>query len=127
MKKAFTFAVLLFSTLALAATVFAARPQIIPSGSGELAIPSATVTSGTQDAFIAGQLLPTITRTVIALAGACSVLFIIIGGITILTAYGKTDKIESAKKTIIYAIIGLLVSILSYAIVSIISSIQLPS
>lgn len=54
-----------------------------------------------------------------------AVLFIIIGGIQILTAYGSDEKISSAKKTITYAIVGLLIAILSYAIVTIISSIQI--
>ena len=106
---------------------FAQRPPpIIPAGNS-LVIPSAsTLASSEKSTFIADTLLPTITRTVITLSASLSVLFMIIGGITILTAYGKTEKIESAKKTIIWAIIGLLISILSYAIVSIISGIELP-
>ncbi len=66
-----------------------------------------------------------VTQSVIALTGALAVLFIIVGAIQILTAYGKTDKIEAAKKTITWAIVGLLIAILSYAIVSVISAIQL--
>ena len=69
--------------------------------------------------------MPNITKTIIAAAGACAVLFIIIGGIQMLTAYGSDEKIGKAKKTITWAIIGLLIAILSYAIVSIISAIKL--
>jgi uncharacterized membrane protein len=112
-------------TLGNISLVLAQAPPIIPSGNS-LVIPSATLVSSEKNTFVADKLLPTITRTVITLSASLSVLFIIIGGITILTAYGKTEKIESAKKTITWAIIGLLISILSYAIVSIISGIELP-
>jgi len=52
-------------------------------------------------------------------------LFIIIGGIQILTAYGNDEKITNAKKTIQYAIVGLLIALLSYAIVSIIGGLNI--
>ena len=125
MKKSILLTITAVLIISQFSAALATRPNIIPAGSDPLVIPSANIQTGSQDAFIAGQLLPNITKTVIALSGALAVLFIIIGGITILTAYGKTEKIESAKKTIIWAIVGLLISILSYSIVSIISNIQL--
>ncbi|MFC1750864.1 hypothetical protein ACFL2V_18890, partial [Pseudomonadota bacterium] len=70
-------------------------------------------------------LLPTITQTVIAAAGGLAILFIIIGGVQLLTAYGSDEKVTNAKKTITFAIVGLLIAILSYAIVSIISAVNL--
>lgn len=78
-----------------------------------------------QEQYLGGIFLPTITRIVIASAGAMAVIMIIIGGIEMLTAYGNEEKIGNAKKTITYAIVGLVVAILSYAIVTIISSIKL--
>lgn len=75
--------------------------------------------------YLGKNFLPLLTQTIIALAGGMAFLFIIIGGIQILTAYGNDEKIGNAKKTITYAIVGLLIAILSYAIVSIISGIQI--
>ena len=49
----------------------------------------------------------------------------IVGGIQILTAYGNEEKVSAGKKTMTYAIVGLLIAILSYAIVSIISGVRL--
>lgn len=102
------------------------RPPIIPDSTQAdktLIIP--TGGSENPEQYFGGAFLPTITRTVIAAAAGLAVLFIIIGGIQILTAYGNDEKIGQAKKTITFAIVGLLIAILSYAIVTIISSIQL--
>ncbi len=104
------------------------RPPIIPDfvqseNDKKLLIPTAGDKNPNE--LITGSFIPTLTKTVISFAGALAVLFIIIGGVQILTAYGDDGKVETAKKTITYAIIGLLIAMLSYAIVSIISGIQL--
>lgn len=124
------FGTLLF--LLLIPVCFAQRTTpapIIPVDSGdqgvELYIPHTPQRAESEGQFIGEEFLPSLTQTIIALAGGFAFLFIIIGGIQILTAYGNDEKIGNAKKTITYAIVGLLISILSYAIVSIISGIRL--
>jgi hypothetical protein len=54
----------------------------------------------------------------ILLAGLLSVVFIIIGGFSFILSGGAEDKIKQAVGTIRYAIIGLIVTILSVIIVS---------
>ena len=113
-------------TITVAAGPPAKRPDIIPAGAettGELLIPKAP--TGTDEAYLRGGYLPEITTTVISAAGVAAVLFIIIGGIQILTAYGSDEKLSKGKKTITFAIVGLVIAILSYAIVSVISVISL--
>jgi hypothetical protein len=66
------------------------------------------------------DFLPKIAMTIIKFAIPLSVLFIIIGAIQILTAYGNDEKTGNAKNTIIFALIGLIVSLLSYAIVQLV-------
>ena len=100
------------------------RVPIIPSGVTEtLRLPHPT--GENEEKTLTENLLPGITATVIAAAGGLAILFIIIGGVQMLTAYGNDEKITSAKKTMTYAIVGLLFAILSYAIVSIISAIDI--
>lgn len=110
-------------TLCFAQTAITERPPIIPNTSEtELLIPHTKQNTNLSGEDVLREIyLPAITRTVIALAGATAVLFIIIGGIQILTAYGNDEKLGNAKHTITYAIVGLLIALLSYAIVSIIS------
>lgn len=50
--------------------------------------------------------------------GAISVIVIIIGGIKYVVSNGDSGAIQSAKNTIMYAVIGLIVAILSYSIIN---------
>ena len=54
-------------------------------------------------------------------AGALAVLFIVIGGIKFITSSGNPKQLESAKKTLTYAIIGLLAVLLSTVILNLIA------
>jgi len=100
-------------------------PPIIPAGTeGELVIPHSAPGSD-EGQYFGFTFLPSITQSIIGLAGGMAFLFIIIGGIQILTAYGNDEKITNAKKTIQYAIVGLLIALLSYAIVSIIGGLNI--
>jgi hypothetical protein len=54
--------------------------------------------------------------------GVISIVFIVIGGIKFATSSGDEKKVETAKKTIIYAVIGLAVAVLAYAIATIVSN-----
>jgi multisubunit Na+/H+ antiporter MnhB subunit len=50
--------------------------------------------------------------------GSIAVIMIIIGGIRYTTSNGEASQIKSAKDTIMYAVIGLVVAILAYSIVN---------
>lgn len=50
--------------------------------------------------------------------GVIAVIMIIIGGIKYTTSNGDSSAITSAKNTILYAVVGLVVAILAYAIVN---------
>lgn len=56
----------------------------------------------------------------IIIAGFLSVIFIFVGGISFILSGGQDDKIKSAVSTIRYSIIGLVVTILSVFIISIV-------
>lgn len=47
-----------------------------------------------------------------------SVIMIVFGGLKYVTSSGDSGKVGEAKKTIVYAIVGLVVAILAYAIVN---------
>ena len=52
-----------------------------------------------------------------AIAGFIGVIFVIIGGVKYVTSGGNSEKTNSAKDTILYAIIGLVVAALAQVIV----------
>ena len=64
------------------------------------------------------DVIQNIVKAVIGVCGVVAVVFIVIGGINYMTSNGDTSKIEKAKKTIIYALIGLAVAALSFVIVN---------
>lgn len=60
----------------------------------------------------------TIIKILGIIAGILSVVFIILGGIKYITSNGNPKQIDSAKQTIMYAIIGLAVSVIAPLIVA---------
>ena len=63
-----------------------------------------------------------VTDILLFLIGAVSVIMLIYGGIRYTTSGGNATSMAGAKNTIIYAIAGLIISILAYAIVSFIAT-----
>lgn len=64
------------------------------------------------------EQIRTITNVLLFILGAIAVIMIIIGGIRYATSNGESSHIKSAKDTILYSVIGLVVAILAYAIVN---------
>lgn len=65
-----------------------------------------------------GSIASVITNTLLFFAGAFAVIMIIYGGILYALSSGDATKTKKAKDTILYAVIGLAVALLSYAIVT---------
>ena len=65
-----------------------------------------------------GGVLKNVINTLIFIIAIISVIVIIIGGIRFTTSSGDPQQAASARNTIIYAIVGLVIAIMSYAIVN---------
>lgn len=46
------------------------------------------------------------------------------GGIQFLTSMGNDEKVKHAKQTIIYALVGVLLSVVAYTIIDIVNSLR---
>lgn len=57
----------------------------------------------------------------ISIGGILAIFFIVVGGIQIATSQGDPSKFSKGKNTILYAVIGLIVMLVSYAIVVFVS------
>lgn len=64
------------------------------------------------------NVVKTIVNTLLFILGAISVLVIIIAGIMYTTSGGNSNTVTKAKDTLLYAVIGLVVAVLAYAIVN---------
>ena len=65
-----------------------------------------------------GDIVSTVVKVLLFIIGAVSVIMIILGGIRYTISQGDSSAVTAAKNTILYAVIGLLVAIFAYAIVS---------
>jgi hypothetical protein len=66
----------------------------------------------------ATPIFKTVTNVLLFIIGAVSVIMLILGGIRYTVSQGDSAAITSAKNTILYAIIGIVVAILAFAAVN---------
>lgn len=72
--------------------------------------------------FGTNGVFSTITNVLLFIIGAISVIMLIIGGIRYTVSGGDQAAVTSAKNTILYAIVGIVVAILAYAVVNFVIS-----
>jgi hypothetical protein len=63
------------------------------------------------------KLVRTIVRILSYVVGAVSIIMIIIGSLKYITSTGDSAKVTSAKNTIIYAVIGIIIAVLAQLII----------
>lgn len=72
----------------------------------------------TTELFGQTGIFRTITNVLLFILGAISVIMIIIGGLRYVVSGGNATAVTAAKNTILYAIVGVIVALLAYAIVN---------
>jgi len=65
-----------------------------------------------------GDQIRTVVNILLYVLGAIAVVMIVVGGIRYATSNGESSSIKAAKDTILYAVIGLVVAIMAFAIVN---------
>ena len=79
---------------------------------------SARGTDQTANLFGNTGIFSQITDTLLFILGAISVIMIIIGGLRYVVSGGKAESVTAAKNTILYAIVGIIIAMLAYAIIN---------
>ena len=74
--------------------------------------------TGQQDSRSAGDIAKDVVNIMFFIVGVMAVIMIIWGGIRYVLSAGNSAALTSAKNTIMYAVIGLIVAILAYTIVN---------
>ncbi|MBI5412727.1 hypothetical protein HZA42_00065 [Candidatus Peregrinibacteria bacterium] len=104
-----------------------AKPAVIPCVSG-MNLPCISETtqgkSGGVVDYITGTFAGSFLRGFLGIAGITAVIFIMVGGYQMYFSLGNEEMIKTGKNTLVWAVIGLVVVILSAAIVRIITSIS---
>lgn len=75
-----------------------------------------------EDLFGQAGIFNTIANILIFLVGIIAVIMLIIGGIRYAVSGGDQSAVTSAKNTILYAIVGLIVAFLAFAIVNFVTT-----
>lgn len=105
-----TSGILLLSVFVLSSPVYADLPQCDTANAN-------TAICQTDQSLIGG-ILQDVINVMLYLAGAIAVIMIVVGGIRYITSDGDPGAASKAKNTIIYALVGLVVAVMSYAIVN---------
>jgi hypothetical protein len=111
------------------ATVYAQSSQV---GEGACKAQNGTWNDTTKncDGVENGDLMPiikTVINIMLFIVGILSVIMIVFGGIRYVTSAGNKTAVDSAKNTIIYSVVGLVVAIVAFALVNwVFSSITTP-
>lgn len=70
----------------------------------------------------AAHMIRTVVDTMLLILGTIAVIMIIVGGIRYTTSRGDASDVKAAKDTIMYSVVGLVVAIMSFAIVNFVIS-----
>ena len=71
-------------------------------------------------------IFTTVTNVMLFIVGAISVIMIVIGGLRYVLSGGNSTNVTAAKNTILYAIVGLVVAMLAYAVINFVIESFLP-
>ena len=107
----------------LASICFVFAPNIVMAAGTDSISPACTGDAADtpickQDAHDLAYYVGIIVNTLLIVLGAVAVVVIIIAGIIYTTSGGEPALIKRAKDTLLYAVVGLIVAISSYAIVN---------
>ncbi len=109
-------AVMAFGLVAVSAPAYAAcGPDNLSLSNGVACAAPAETQNKTL--FGNGGIFQTIASILIFIVGAVAVIMLIIGGLRYVLSAGDAKNVTAAKDTILYAIIGIVVALLSFALV----------
>lgn len=69
------------------------------------------------------QIIVRVINILLSLVAVLAVIFIILGGLMMVTSAGNQTRLQSGKQTLLYAVLGLILTLLSFSIVAIIQTI----
>ena len=127
MKKSITTAIaglLAVPALALGLTLFtpvvstASAATCADANSAAAGVDCASTSGSAKSLFGADGIFTSIINTLLYVIGALSVVMLIVGGIRYTVSNGTAAQVTAAKNTIMYALVGLVIAFLAYAIVN---------
>lgn len=103
---------------ALAVAAFSQTASYAGCSGAQCVTEGVQATGGDASSADPGDIIASIVNILLFILGAVAVIMIIFGGIKYTTSNGNPEQIKSAKNTIMYAVVGVVVALLAYAIVN---------
>lgn len=116
MKKQLRLIINSLSVLAIIGLVFFS-PLVFAEGPVQSGADAAHGTNQPTDILGNGGIFTKVTDILLYVVGILSVIMLILGGLRYVISGGNATAVTAAKNTILYAIVGLIVAILAYAII----------
>ena len=108
---------IMIAVVAVTIGVFAVMPDIALAAPADKINEGVNAIGGAESQSFETSL-KTIVNVLLFVLGAIAVIMIVIGGVRYTTANGEASSVKAAKDTILYAVIGLIVASMAYAIVN---------
>jgi len=115
----------ILSLIVVAFTLFMSAPALAATDANNKVFavcatnPSATICkekNPTEDPVV--RIIRDASNIIVLLTGAMAVIFIILGGITMISSSGSPEAVANARKRIIYAVIGLVIVSLAWTAIA---------
>lgn len=97
------------------------KPDLLPGPSTDA---QKNASSGAKSILV-DTILPNLTLGMIGFCGLWALVFLIIGSVRFMTSYGNEEAAKKAKDQIVYSIVGFMIALLAYAIVTIIINLKI--
>ena len=101
------------------------KPKFLPGPDETEQKASDEANAGGARGSLVDTILPFFGVTLVGLTGGIALVFLIISGVRFVTSYGNEEDIKKAKDQAMWAIIGFVVALLSYAVVTIIINLEI--
>lgn len=88
-----------------------------------IALFNADTASAIDGVVQAESFIKNIVKTLVGISGGVSVVFIVIGGFHYITSSGHPERLDKAKRTLLYSGVGLVIVLAAYAIVDFVAEI----
>lgn len=112
--------IIVFTLMAVGLTLVAFAPATLAQTTGLIKTTDNpnNISQATGGASSARELVLTIVNYFLYFLGLIATLMVIYGGVLYVTAAGDTESVDKGKKVIMYALVGIIIILLSFALVN---------
>ncbi len=112
--------IIVFTLMVVGLTLVAFAPATLAQTSGLIKTTDNpnNISQATGGASSARELVLTIVNYFLYFLGLIATLMVIYGGVLYVTAAGDTEAVDKGKKVIMYALVGIIIILLSFALVN---------